>query len=179
MPRPDVKALGVSYRRIPLCAIGRDIYNDTRLILQKLETIFPPSADHPAISSTKPDEKAIERLLDFWIIDGGIFARASQLIPTSMPLLNDEKFTKDREQYTGRSWSKDAITANRPEAVTDMKSAFAFLETTILADGRNWVLKTDGPSLADIEGKLTVLIDIKRLLTQSYSGVAILLACYT
>jgi hypothetical protein len=34
----------------------------------------------------------------------------------------------------------------------EIKSAFEFLETSILADGRDWVLKTSGPSLADIEG---------------------------
>jgi hypothetical protein len=29
-----------------------------------------------------------------------------------------------------------------------------FLETTMFADGRAWILKTDGPSLADIEGNV-------------------------
>lgn len=94
----------------------------------------------------------MEQLIEFWTIDGGIFTRASQLIPTSMPLLKDDKFTKDREQYTGRSWSQTAIEANRPEATADIKAAFAFLESTILTDGRNWILKTNGPSLADIAG---------------------------
>jgi glutathione S-transferase len=152
MPRPDVKALGVEYRRIPLMAIGRDIYNDTRLILRKLEQLFPASAAHPAISASSPEQKGLERLLDFWAIDGGIFTRAAQLIPSSMPLLKDPKFTADREQYTGRSWSKDAVESARPEALVDMKGAFGFLESTFLADGREWVMKTDGPSLADIEG---------------------------
>lgn len=41
MPRPDLTALGVGYRRIPVVAIGRDIYHDTRLVLRKLEVLFP------------------------------------------------------------------------------------------------------------------------------------------
>jgi len=89
--------------------------------------------------------------LESWMIDGGIFNRASQLIPTSMPLFKDDKFTKDRESYTGRSWSKDAMEAIRPEALVELKIAFTFMEDVLLADGREWILKTQQPSLSDIE----------------------------
>jgi len=148
LPRPDVAALGAVYRRIPVAAIGRDIYTDTRLILRKLEELFP---DAPQIRATSPEHKAFERLLEYWTIDGGIFNRGSQLIPTDSPLMKDSKFTKDREDYSGRPWSKESVEKNRPEALVEIKGAFEFLETTILADGRDWVLKTSGPSLADIE----------------------------
>ena len=69
-----------------------------------------------------------------------------------MPLLRDPKFTKDREDYNGQSWTKKDFEKMRPEALVDIKSAFELLETTLLADGRDWILKTKGPSLADIEG---------------------------
>jgi len=151
MPRPDVQALGTEYRRIPLLAIGTDIYLDTRLILQKLEQLFPASAVHPSLSAKDPDQKAFERLFESWTIDAGIFNRASQLFPTSLPLLKDDKFIKDRESYTGRSWRRDAIDAMRPEALVEIKNAFTFLEETLLADGRDWILKTQQPSLSDIE----------------------------
>lgn len=147
LPREDINALGVKYRRIPIMSIGRDIYCDTRLILHKLEEKFPSGA----LGAPQPDQKAIEKLLESWTIDGGIFVRAAQAIPTDMPLLNDPKFTKDREDYTGRSWDKKNIEAMRPEALTHIRDAFVFLETGLLADGRQWVLKTEKPSLADIE----------------------------
>ena len=149
MPREDLNALGVAYRRIPVMSIGRDVYCDTRLILAKLEELFADGA----LGAQQADQKAIEKLLEKWTIDGGVFLRASQLIPTEMPLLNDANFTKDREEYTGRSWSKDNILKMRPEALADMRSMFEFLETTLLADGREWILKTEKPSLADIEGQ--------------------------
>lgn len=166
MPRPDVKALGVEYRRIPLLAIGRDVYVDTRLILSKLEALFPASEAHPSISATTFENKAIEKLLEYWIIDGGIFTRAAQLIPTSMPLLKDPKFAKDRQQYSGRSWDKDEMDAIRPEALVDIKSAFAFLEDSLLADGRGWILNTKSPSLADIEGMRNPQIQSNRSVTE-------------
>ncbi len=41
MPRPDIARLGIRHRRIPVMSIGRDVYLDTRLQLQKLESAFP------------------------------------------------------------------------------------------------------------------------------------------
>lgn len=147
LPRPDVKALGVTYRRIPLMTIGRDVFADTRLMLLKLERMFPEGA----LGASIPDQIAVQKLLEMWTIDGGVFLRASQLIPPSMPLLNDPKFTKDREDFSGRSWDKERITAMRPEALAHIRNSFKFLETTLLADNRQWILKTEKPSLADIE----------------------------
>lgn len=129
-------------------SIGRDVYCDTRLILQKLEERYPDGA----LGASQPDQKAVEKLLEKWTIDGGVFARASQLIPPEMPLLKDPKFKKDREEYTGRSWAMSDVTKMRPEALAQMRDNFDFLETGLLADGREWILKTAKPSLADIEG---------------------------
>ena len=129
-------------------SIGRDIYCDTRLILEKLEARFPDGA----LGASQPDQKAIETLLQRWCIDGGVFLRAAQLIPPEMPLLKDPKFVKDREDYTGRSWEQSAVAAMRPEAIAQMRNDFEFLEKGLLADGREWILKTTKPSLADIEG---------------------------
>jgi glutathione S-transferase len=152
MPRPDLKALGVEYRRIPVVAIGRDIYTDTRLILSKLEALYPASDAHPSISASTFEGKAMEKLLEYWMVDGGIFTRAAQLIPTSLPLFKDPKFTKDRQEFSGGSWNKDEMEAIRPESLVEIKGAFAFLEESLLADGREWILNTKSPSLADIEG---------------------------
>lgn len=149
LPRPDLDSIGVRYRRIPVMAIGRDVYCDTRLMLDKLEQLFPEGS----LGASQPDQKAVQTLLEKWTIDAGLFTRASQLIPTSMPLLNDPKFTKDREDFSGRSWDKQQIEEMRPEAIAHIREAFSFLERTLLADDREWVLKTARPSLADIEGE--------------------------
>ncbi len=148
LPRPDLNALGVKYRRIPLMSIGRDVYCDTRLILQKLEKHFP----NGALGSSQVDGRALQKLLEIWTVDGGVFNRAAQLIPSSMPLLNDPKFTKDQEDLTGRRLDQSPIEAFRPEALAHIRTCFDLLETTLLADDREWVLKTKRPSLADIEG---------------------------
>ena len=148
LPRPDINALGIKYRRIPLLAHGRNVYCDTRLILRRLETLFP---SHHRLGASVPEQKGIERLLSSFTIDGCIFALAARLIPPSAPLLNDPKFLKDRAEFTGRNWSVEGQQKRRPEALVQIRQAFELLETTLLADGRDWILKTDSPSLADIE----------------------------
>lgn len=77
MPRPDLNALGVQYRRIPILTIGKDIYCDSRLILQKLEERFSEGR----LGLEDPDGRALEKLLEKWTTDGGVFARVAQLIP--------------------------------------------------------------------------------------------------
>lgn len=130
-------------------AIGRDLYNDTRLIISKLEQLYPTSPEHPSISSFTPDQKVVEQLLDRWIIDGGVFTRIVQLMPPSMPLLKDSNFVKDREQLTGRSFGKETLERGRPDALAETTDAFSLLEA-LLADGRNWIVGTEELSLADI-----------------------------
>lgn len=150
LPRPDVNALGVSYRRIPIMAIGKDVYCDSRLILHKLEKLFP----NGTMGATEPDQKVVERLLEKWMIDGGIFMWAANLMPPEAPLLQDPNFAKDREDFSGRSFKPGDLVRRRPEALVHLRDAFQFMESTLLADGRDWVLKTSKPSLADIEGEI-------------------------
>ncbi len=145
-PREDLSALGVNYRRIPVMSIGRDIYCDTRLIINKLEERFPDGA----LGAQQEDQKGIERLLEKWTGDA-LFGRAVQCLPLDLPLLSDPAFLKDRSEFQGQKWEKDAIEQMRPEALVHIRHAFDLLETTFLADGRNWIFKTQKPSLADIE----------------------------
>lgn len=63
MPRPDVEALGVSYRRIPLVAIGRDVFCDTLLITEKLDELFP--GDHP-LAPKDTTGAGLEKLFEKW-----------------------------------------------------------------------------------------------------------------
>lgn len=53
-------------------------------------------------------------------------------------------------------WTQEAIIKGQPECLVYMRRLFDFFETTILADGRNWVLNTDKLSLADIEGQSSI-----------------------
>ncbi|KAK2615604.1 hypothetical protein N8I77_002348 [Diaporthe amygdali] len=150
MPRPDVSKLGIKYRRIPIMSIGRDVYLDTRLILQKLES-YPTSS--PRLGAAEnTEQRATERLLERFNVDGGVFAWAATLLPRELPIFKDPNFLQDRADFmNGSNMLGQKSGAAKFEALNDIRHVFELLETTLLADGRDWVLKTEGPSLADIE----------------------------
>ncbi|KAI0152941.1 glutathione S-transferase [Xylariaceae sp. FL1272] len=164
MPRPDVALLGVSYRRIPIMSIGRDVYVDTRLILQKLEALFPPTGEHPGISCAHTglgaEGTTLEQLLSSRVIDGGIFFCGTLCLPPN--IFGDPTFQRDRAALMGIDLDKPGSVSpfapelrakQRPEALATMRSWILWLEEGILSDGRPWITNAGnmGPSLADIE----------------------------
>ena len=147
MPRPDLKKLGVNYRRIPILAIGRDIYLDTRLIIRTLEEIYPDGK----LGSDKPEQKFVEQLLEKYMVEGPVFKEAAGLVPSAF--LKDPKFAEDRKGFLGRNWTTEELDRGRPESLVFVRNLFELFESTILADGRKWLLETEKPSLADLQGK--------------------------
>src|SRR5436305_1257605 len=75
MPRPDLAAIGVKYGRIPVLPIGRDIYCDTALMLDKLEQLYPGSR----MGGKTGTDKALTKLLQKWT-DLDVFSRACESI---------------------------------------------------------------------------------------------------
>jgi len=152
LPRPWVALLGLKYRRIPILSIGRDVYLDSRLILTKLTRLFP-SPEYPSLAAPPGTAAAgIERLFSAWATDAGLFTCGLQLIPgADLPLVKEPAFQRDRADYTGSAISAAEVVALRPEAMSEFRDAMDMLETTFLADGREWILGGQGPTLADIE----------------------------
>ncbi|KAK4190635.1 glutathione S-transferase U4 [Podospora australis] len=155
LPRPHLSSLlGITYRRIPLAFIGDSIVLDTRLILSRLEADPFLSPSHPPLSAPAGSSSlAIQRLLSVLTTSTDLFFRAAELLPPTLPLLKDPKFLKDRADFfQGKSMTKEERLLSRAEAVGEIRDAMSLLENSILEDGRTWVLGTEKPSLADIEG---------------------------
>ncbi|KAF2171848.1 hypothetical protein M409DRAFT_18081 [Zasmidium cellare ATCC 36951] len=149
LPRPDLDALGVKYRRSPVMAIGRDVYLDTRLMISKLEEMFPASSQHPGLSS--PETNGLAQLLQKLSIDGSIFQHAVRQIPRDSALMKSPAFQKDRAGFFGPQWDLDDARLWRPEAIIHMQQCFDIIESLFI-DGRSWVAGTETISLADLEG---------------------------
>ncbi|CAK4030248.1 glutathione s-transferase like [Lecanosticta acicola] len=146
LPRPDLAALGVTYRRSPVMSIGRDIYYDTRLIIAKLEERFPSSDQHPGLSSR--ETVGMAALLQKWVVEN-MFREAVKCIPQDFALLKDPTFQKDRAGFFGPGWRVDA--SSYSEGLVNMRHFFGTAES-LFADGRQWVAGTKEVSLADLEG---------------------------
>lgn len=81
LPRPDLEALGVTYRRIPVLSIGCDIFADSSLICEVIQ-------DRYHKLPTTPADKAYEAFGNM------VFAQCLPVMPTKM--INPD-FVKDRE----------------------------------------------------------------------------------
>ena len=130
-------------------AIGRDFYIDSRMIIQRLEDMFPPSEQHPALSTK--ETAGLAALLNKLTVDASLFASAVTIMPTEFPLFQNPEFMKDRSGFFGREWNVEGARKKRPEGLVHVRQCFAIVES-LFADGRTWVGGTEKPSLADLEG---------------------------
>ncbi|KAL5044874.1 hypothetical protein BDW71DRAFT_185481 [Aspergillus fruticulosus] len=152
LPRPDLARLGIRYRRIPLLSIGRDVYLDSPLILRTLERV--EGAQPPFAPAATPEQRALEQLLAKFTLETSLFKNIVQVLLPKTPLIHNEAFMKDRVDMMGGGPGFDFanfVLATRPDAIVEVKAAVELLETTLLADGRQWLAGTEAPSLADIE----------------------------
>jgi glutathione S-transferase len=135
---------------MPLLAIGKDIYIDSRLILSKLEALYPDSI----LAPSTPADTGIRKLFENYNTDGGIFANTVKLMPywEASGVLQNKVFLDDRQKLSGgRRMTAQAMEMGRPDALQHMRQAFELMETTFLADGRKWILNSEGPTVADID----------------------------
>jgi glutathione S-transferase len=149
MPREQLEELGINYRRIPIMAIGKDVYCDTRLMIHKLEELFPENR----LGAQNPFDSAIEYLLEHYFNDGGPFHRTATLIPPTAEVVNDPEWIKDRSSMSGRNFSKEMLAVVRPDGLAHSRMYFDFADKKLMADGRKFVLNTSQPTLADIQGQ--------------------------
>ncbi|KAK4505487.1 hypothetical protein PRZ48_003450 [Zasmidium cellare] len=146
MPRPILQEkLGINYRRIPIMAIGRDIYIDTRIMLPKLEKFFPEKR----LGAQGHFDAGFEAMLEEFVIDGGPFWRTAGCIPETAPFMQNEVWMKDRSDGSGGQFNKESLRENRTWSLSQLRLWFGILEK-FLADGRKWISRTEGPSLSDI-----------------------------
>ncbi|KAI8937468.1 hypothetical protein NX059_005188 [Plenodomus lindquistii] len=117
MPRPLLTSLSLPYRKIPLLALGKSIYHDTRLIISALETHYPGSS----LTPSTPAEIGVQKLLENWTVDGGIFTSAVKCMPywAEDSLLQNKAFLDDRQTLMGgRRMSAESMERQRPEGLS-------------------------------------------------------------
>ena len=73
-PRPELSLLGITYRRIPVLAIGSDVYCDTALAIMELENRFPGKG-------LDLKSGGIQSGASFFWADRAIFKASSGLMP--------------------------------------------------------------------------------------------------
>ncbi|KAK1063093.1 hypothetical protein LTR12_010851 [Friedmanniomyces endolithicus] len=136
LPRPDLEALGITYRRIPLLAVGKDVYADSALII---DLIISKLATSGAVA-TSPADKAFET----W---GNVtFVEMLGIIP---PQALTPEFVKDRETIFPLVKRQD-LKSLRPSTVAGFQSRCREVEERFLSNGSGPYMNGDKLSLADV-----------------------------
>jgi len=98
LPRPELsETMGITYRRIPILAIGRDVYADTSLIASTLERRYLVSDGYgtlfPQRKGSGSSDTGMVKTLVMYYMDRAVFPLAASSLPyNKFP----EAFLKDR-----------------------------------------------------------------------------------
>lgn len=152
MPRPKLRqAFNLTYRRIPVLAIGRDVYCDTSLICDALEHYYPEADGHPSlfpVTADGRDHSSIMRgFAAYWV--GAPFYRATCAV---MPAdIWRTSFGTDRGGLVGHKIDANKLEKKIPEGMWKLDHHFSMFERFFhQPDSKLWLFSTDKPSLADL-----------------------------
>lgn len=141
LPRPDLRRLGITHRRIPVNAIGRDVYLDGRPFLAALQRLAPT----PLRAS--PADAAYDAL------GYRSFAALLPLVPAA--LLGPDAIA-DRAQTLPIFARKD-YPELRPSAKAELRELMHGLERDVLGKGHGqapaagpWIGGHADPGIADV-----------------------------
>lgn len=149
--RPELsELLGIGYRRIPVLAIGNDVYCDTALIGLALERQFPASEGYgtlfpPRKGGGKADTGLVKALTTSWV-DKIVFPLGAQSLPWGR---FDAAFLADRSDWQGAKIDPVVLAASQSIRTSALISHLGLLEEQ-LSDDREWLMDTEQPGLADI-----------------------------
>jgi glutathione S-transferase len=134
LPRPILTDLGVTYRRVPVTAIGKDLYCDNRPFVEGVQKIFKDKA-----LPTSPADHAFESMgyRTFW---------------TCLQLVNPSLVSKDlaRDRAALFSiFSRDDYGTLRQSALGELKQWLDIVENDFLSHGKPWIAG-DRCGVADI-----------------------------
>jgi glutathione S-transferase len=123
LPRPDLKALSITYRRIPLLAIGRDVYADSSAILSAILNRLGAAKK----IETTPADAAYE------VWGNETFKSVLPLLPPQAT--QSEAFVKDRESIFPIIGKAVVLKSLEPIALAELKSRLKTVEEVFLRDG--------------------------------------------
>ena len=151
MPRPILRDnFNLTYRKIPVLAMGRELYCDTSLITEALEHFFPESEGYQSLYPTAVDGRnyrpMIRGFASYWT-DRPIFRVACGLMP---PSIWRSSFGRDREGLIGHKIDADKLEKKIPENLSNLDMQLSILEPQFEDANGGFIFSTPSPSLADI-----------------------------
>lgn len=153
MPRPIlVDNFNLTYRKIPVLAIGKEIIVDTSLIMEWLHSHPYLRAFRDVGREVHHDAKgrALARLLSSYVTDRPLFRLTTGLIPS---VVWRTHFGKDRAGLIGHALDADKLEKKVPQNLAGLDTFLSVVEPLFAELGKGnsgWILGDEEPSAADL-----------------------------
>lgn len=160
LPRKELEALGITYRRIPILAIGKDVYCDSSLIFNLIL-----SGQNNLSTKKIPHDAVNDRAWESW--GGETFTAILQLAPSA--LLSDD-FVKDREDVfpiLGRS----DYTQMRQSGIAELRNRMGLVENVLLAQNEGVFIGGEEISVRDMHVIFSIRWGLKNLGAEKEPGL--------
>jgi glutathione S-transferase len=150
MPRPFLKnTFNLTYRKIPVVAIGHDIYCDTAVILEALEQFFPEGSSlYPKGKDGRTNRALIRGFASYWT-DRPFFRVTTGLIPGAVWKTS---FGEDRASLIGHNLDAEKLAKKTPRNLSALDLHLSILEPQVADTSKDggWIFATERPSAADV-----------------------------
>lgn len=153
MPRPILlDNFGLSYRKIPVCAIGREILCDTSLIAEWLSEDPQLKAWRKASSQSQEVHQTVRgrvlsRLFASYFTDRPLFRMTTGIIPG---VVWKTRFGEDRAGLIGHKLDPAKLEAKVPKNLVGLDTLLSMLEPLFAENGFEWIMGDEKPTLADV-----------------------------
>ena len=138
-PRPILQNLGITYRRVPVNAIGKDVYVDNRPFLDAVLTIFSNEKGVKDLVRTKADNA-------YEAFGYRMFWNLLDILPDTV---YNEDMIKDRKDLFD-GLARPDYRETRPSNIQAFKQFMDIIENEFLADDQPWI-SGDKPGIADLQ----------------------------
>jgi len=151
LPRPLLtRTFALTYRKIPILAIGRDIYCDSSLIAEALEHFFPEAEGYGTLypcTTDGPSYRSLARGMSSYWTDRALFRVTTGLIPASVWRTS---FGEDRAALIGHKLDPEKLEKKVPENLGRLDMQLSMLEPLFAEEGKTWLFASMAPGLADL-----------------------------
>jgi glutathione S-transferase len=138
-PRPILQDLGIQYRRVPVNAIGKDVYVDNRVFLDAILTRFASEKGVKELVRTKHDNA-------YEAFGYRMFWNLLDILPDTV--YNDDMIKDRKDLFDGLS--RPDYREVRPSNIEAFKEFMDIIEHEFLKDGGPWIMG-DKPGIADLQ----------------------------
>jgi hypothetical protein len=158
IPRPILRNIGITYRRVPVLSIGKDVFPDNASFIEALQSLL------------EKEGKGLKRRSDDHAYDAWGYRSFWVILPCVPTSLNNDQLQNDRKDLFPLFGRKDYARL-QTNAASELRSLMTTVENEFLTEGGPWIGGGDYCGLADIHAMWMIKWALKTLSLEKQAGL--------